>query len=264
MALLGSSSASETLKATVAGESLFNDGVGVVVFGIAVAAAVGGASVGPGDAAWMFAREAGGGAMLGLAVGWVAFVAMKSIEEPVLEILITLALVMGGYALAQHLDVSGPVAMAVAGLLIGNKGAKEAMGDEVREHLFQFWHVIDQILNASLFLLIGLQGISLLGDMRLAVIGLVALPLSLLARLVSIAAPLVAWRRLLPSKQAFPLLTWGGLRGGLSVAMALSVPPGPWRDAILAATYVVVMFSVIVQGATVEALIRRTIPAPAS
>jgi CPA1 family monovalent cation:H+ antiporter len=155
--------------------------------------------------------------------------------------------------------------LAVAGLLIGNMGGAEAMGGEVRRHLFHFWDVIDQILNAALFLLIGLEGIALLGDPRLLLGGLIALPVSLLARLVSIAVPLVVWRRLLPLKQAFPLLTWGGLRGGLSVAMALSIPQTPYKDAILAATYVVVMFSVVVQGSTVEALIRRTIPArPAS
>jgi CPA1 family monovalent cation:H+ antiporter len=261
IALLKHSSAPDLLKTTVAAESLFNDGVGVVVFTILLAAAVGGGSIGPLQGLEMFAIEAFGGVALGLALGFVGYWAMRSIVDYVVEALITVALVMGGYSLAVPLGVSGPVAMAVAGLIIGNFAVTDAMSEITREHLLGFWDLIDNILNAALFLLIGLQGIALVGRPGLLWIGVAAIPLVLAARAVSVGPPVLLWRRLLPFGQAFPLLTWGGLRGGICIAMALALPAGGAREPILVATYVVVMFSVLVQGLTIERLIRRTLPA---
>ena len=260
IALLQPSSAPKLLKTTVAAESLFNDGVGVVVFTILLAAAGGGAAIGPMKGLEMFALEAFGGAALGLALGFVGYWTMRSIEDYVTEALITVAIVMGGYSLAVPLGVSGPVAMAMAGLVIGNYAVTQAMTEITRDHLMKFWDLIDHILNAALFLLIGLQGMALLGGPGLLLVGAATIPLVLVARAVSVAGPLLAWRRLLRFGQAFPLLTWGGLRGGICIAMALALPPGGTRDVILVATYAVVMFSVIVQGATMQCLIAAIAP----
>jgi CPA1 family monovalent cation:H+ antiporter len=257
IAILHHSAAPPLLRTTVAAESLFNDGVGIVVFTVLVAMAAGGGAIGPLKAAEMFAIEALGGVALGAALGFVAFLAIRTVDEYATEALITAALVMGGYALAARIGVSGPVAMAVAGLIIGNVAAPRAMSDATRDHLLKFWDLIDQLLNAGLFLLIGLQGIGLLGSAGLFVVGLIGVPLTLAARAVSIAPALMIWRRLLPFRQTFPLLTWGGLRGGIAVAMALSLPHIPARDVILVATYAVVLFSVLVQGVTVRRLVGR-------
>ncbi len=266
IALMAPSAAPPLLKTTIAAESLFNDGVGVVVFSILLAAAVGGggAAIGPLKGLEMFAVEAGGGVALGLALGFVGYWAMLSIEDYVTEALITVAIVMGGYSLAVPLGVSGPVAMAVAGLVIGNFAVTRAMSETARANLLSFWDLIDHILNAALFLLIGLQGLALLGSPELFVVGAASIPLVLIARAVSVALPLLAWRRVLDFRQAFPLLTWGGLRGGIGIAMALALPEGPVRNVILVATYVVVMFSVIVQGSTIGRLIAAVAPAQPS
>ena len=246
-----------TLEATVGGESLFNDGVGVVIFTILLAAAVSGESLTIGHAAELFFVEALGGAALGLAVGYLTFRAMRSVDNYNIEVLLSLAVVMGGYTLAGWLHVSGPVAMAVAGLLIGNQGVAFAMSDTTRDYLLKFWSLIDEILNAVLFLLIGLEGVALSAKYGLLGAGVMAIPLILVARLVTVSALLAFWRRLLPYKMAVPILTWGALRGGISIALALSLPPGPIKDLIVAATYVVVMFSVVVQGSTMGPLVGR-------
>jgi CPA1 family monovalent cation:H+ antiporter len=255
IAILQKSATPRLLKTTVAAESLFNDGVGIVMFSVLLAMAAGGGAIGPLDGAKLFAVEAVGGAALGLALGLVAFFAIRSVDDYATEALITAALVMGGYSLAARVGVSGPVAMAVAGLIIGNVAAPRAMSEATRDHLLKFWDLIDQVLNAALFLLIGLQGIGLLGTRSLAMVGLIAIPLSLAARAASVAPALLIWRKLLPFRQAFPVLTWGGLRGGIAVAMALSLPQVAARDAVLVATYVVVLFSVLVQGATVRPVV---------
>ena len=249
-----------TLKAKIAGESLFNDGVGIVVFTIVLAIATGQAEVSPLGIAGLFVSEAVGGAALGLAAGWVAYAAMKTIDEHNLEVLITLALVMLTYAVSFIVHVSGPIAVVVAGLLIGNHGTRFAMSRTTRDHVRMFWSLLDEILNAVLFLLIGFEVVALTLTGDIAVIMAIAVPVVIAARLVSVGAPLlVLGLGRTFTRGAIPVLTWGGLRGGISVALALSLPDVPAKDLILAATYGVVIFSIVVQGLTVKRLVQALV-----
>lgn len=260
VAVLGAMKGSATppgLQATIAGESLFNDGVGVVIFSIILGAATSGGGLSFANAGSLFLIEAVGGAALGLAVGWVGYAAMKAIDDYPIELLITLAMVMGGYSLAQSLHISGPVAMAVAGLLIGNRGVAYAMSDTTRDHVIKFWGLVDEVLNAVLFLLIGLEGVVLLGNPQLFLVAIAAIPLILFARAGSVGAPLVFWRKSLPFRATMPLMVWGGLRGGISIALALSIPASDEKNLLVTATYVVVLFSVLIQGSTISQVIAR-------
>jgi CPA1 family monovalent cation:H+ antiporter len=252
----------KSLELDMTGESLFNDGVGVVVFTIALAIAVGGGhgAAGFSGVAELFLVEALGGALLGFGAGYIAYRAMKQIDNYAVEVLISLGLVTGTYALAARLGTSGPIAMVVAGLLIGNHGPRDALSDLTQRYLFGFWTLTDEILNSVLFLLIGLEVLVLRPEALFSWLPVAAIPLALLARLASVALPvwtLRRWTAFVPG--TIPVLTWGGLRGGISVALALSVPEVEEKPTILAATYLIVVFTIIVQGLSLRRLVERTV-----
>ena len=258
LGILKSIGTSKSLEIKIAGESLFNDGVGVVVFVILLAMATGTEPVTVGTVVSLFATEAVGGAAFGLGIGLIAYRMLKDVDNYNVEILITLALVTGGYALADALHISGPIAIVVAGLLIGNHGRSFAMSETTREHLDTFWELIDEILNAVLFVLIGLEVLVLPFTPTYLIAGAIAIPTVLLARFISVSLPITlmrVFREFTPN--AIKIMTWGGLRGGISIALALSLAPGSARDAIVSVTYIVAVFSILVQGLTIGSFARR-------
>lgn len=247
-----------SLETKITGESLFNDGVGVVVFLAILGPAAHHAESGVSEIAHLFLMEAGGGLLLGGVFGGLAYYFLKSIDNYQVEVLITLALVMGVYSLAMALHMSGPLAMVVAGLMIGNHGRRLAMSDMTRDHLDKFWELIDEILNAVLFVLIGLEVLILELSNKALMMAVLAVPIVLFARYVSVLIPIAMFRKKRQfTKGVLPILTWGGLRGGISVALALAIPAGDERDLFLTMTYVMVIFSIAVQGMTLKPLITR-------
>lgn len=252
----------KSLETKIAGESLFNDGVGVVIFLVLTELAVGHVEFSGAHVAKVFLVEAGGGALLGLLLGWITYRMLKSVDNYQVEVLLTLGLVMGGYALAMKLHASGPILVVVAGLLIGNQGRTWAMSETTRHHLDTFWELLDEILNAVLFVLIGLEILLLTWQGNALVAGGLSILVVLFCRAVSVGLPLLALKRLREfTPGAYPVLVWGGLRGGISVALVLSLPAGQERDLLLTMTYCVVVFSIVVQGLSMGRLVRRFVPA---
>jgi len=259
--LLRQVGAPANLETVISGESLFNDGVGIVLFTVLAAVATQHRTPDSVDTALLLLREAGGGIAYGLVLGYVTYRMLKSIDSYQEEVLLTVAAVLGGYSLAHVLGVSGPLAMVAAGILIGNRGRRKGMSDTTRKQVDHFWELLDSILNAALFVLIGFEALLLPFSSMLFAAGLLAVGVTLGARLLSAGLPvaLLGRRSGLP-EGAWQVLTWGGLRGGISVALALSLPAGPERNTLVTITYIVVVFSIMVQGLSVERLVRRLVP----
>ena len=252
--------ASRSLSTQLAGESLFNDGVGAVIFLALLSASSGGAAPSVQGFLVMLLLKAGGGILLGAALGYLTYRLLRQVDQYRVELLLTLALAMGGYALADALKLSAPLEVITAGMLVSGRARHFAMSEATRGHFERFWEVVDDMFNVVLFLLLGLQLLVLPVERRYVVAGLLAIPVVLLARWISVAVPvgiLNLFHERVPGTVA--VLTWGGLRGGLAVALALSVPHGQGleRNTMLVATYVVVVFSILVQGLTISPLLRR-------
>lgn len=248
-----------TLEVKISGESLFNDGVAVVVFiTIYEIITAGPQNIGLIQIVWLFVKEAGGGIAFGLLLGYIGFWALRSINNYVVEVLITLAIVMGGYLFAAYLHVSGPLAMVMAGIITGNKSRAEGMSNSSEEYIDKFWEMIDEIFNAILFLLIGFEMLIVPFTWMFFWLGCITVVIVLLARLISVAIPVLFLQPIKTfERNAIPILTWGGLRGGISVALALSLPKSMFSDVFVSVTYIVVLFSIIVQGLTIGKLAKK-------
>ena len=248
-----------SLELKIAGESLFNDGIAIVIFlTVLELATSGGQSLSFGSITLLFLKEAIGGILYGLLLGWLGYIVLKTLDNYKVEILITIAIVMAGYSFADVIHVSGPLAMVVAGLVTGNAGKKHAMSDRTRDYLSKFWELVDEILNAILFLLIGLEMLIVKIDYHILLIGILMIGIVLLARWISVFLPVTMLRRWVHfEKRAVLILTWGGLRGGISVALALSLPAAFHRDEFVSVTYIIVIFSILVQGLTIGRLARK-------
>jgi CPA1 family monovalent cation:H+ antiporter len=258
LGILNEAGGPKSLGIRIVGESLFNDGIGVVVFFTIWDIAFVGHDVSSGKVTFFFIEEMIGGIAIGLLTGWIAYKLLKSIDNYQVEILITLALVTGGYALALAVKSSGPIAIVVAGLLIGNLGRKFAMSEKTKQNLDTFWELIDEILNSLLFVLIGIELLIIPLSVKYLFAGMIAILIVLFSRVVSIGAPqflLTIGKKF--DYKSLKIMTWGGLRGGISVAMAISLPLGVERDIIITMTYIVVVFSILVQGLTMKYFVAR-------
>lgn len=259
LGILKRSKIPESLELKIAGESLFNDGVAVVIFVTLVEVArSSGGEFSIGEVGIRFLEEAGGGLLFGAILGYIGYYALKSIDDYNVEVLITLAIVMGGYFIAGRLHVSGPLAMVVAGLITGNKSKREGMSDVTRDYLGKFWKMIDEILNAVLFLFIGLEMLIIKTNITVFLIGVMCIFVVLLSRWISVLIPVFFLRfKVTFEKNVVSILTWGGLRGGISVALALSLEPSMYRDQFVLITYIIVVFSILVQGLSIGALVKK-------
>ncbi len=250
------------LQIELEGEALFNDGIAIVLFTLLVGLAAGWGNKDEGLGGFLLdlVKEAGGGVALGAATGYLAYRAMRAIDDFPVEVLITLALVAGTNALAQALGVSGPLAVVAAGLLIGEKAPHDAMSERTESYVSALWTLIDEVLNSVLFLLIGLEVLVVRFELSAMVLAAAAVPIVLIARLIAVSPPLLLmrWNEKLLARNV-PFLTWAGVRGGISVALALALPDDPAKSAILSATYAVVLFSIIVQGTTLGHVARLTL-----
>jgi CPA1 family monovalent cation:H+ antiporter len=257
LGILKKAGAPKSLETKIVGESLFNDGVGVVIFLILLEIAISGHEMSAARVVMLFVQEAIGGGLLGLGTGMLAYWMLKQVDNYQVEILITLGLATGGYALAEALHLSAPIAIVVAGLFIGNHGRNFAMSEDTRQNLDTFWELADEVLNAVLFLLIGLEVMVLSYNWKSFTGALLAIIIVLSARLLSVSVPIQLLKRFRSfSPHVVKILTWGGLRGGISIALALSLPAGSERDVLLAITYGVVVFSILVQGLSIGSFLK--------
>lgn len=265
LGVLRQTNLSKSLETQIAGESLFNDGVAYVLYLVLVAMAFPsdhGHAAGVSDGFILFAQEALGGAALGAILGWGTFQIMRRIDDYALEVLITLALAFGGYILSIYLHISAPIMAVVAGLFIGHVGMRDGMSEETRGYVDAFWKLIDEVLNAVLFVMIGFEIFAITITQNFLFAGVAAIALALTGRLLAVAIPILIVQRRQASRQVIQIMTWGGLKGGISIALALALPDSEWKPLILTATYVVVVFSIIVQGLTIAPLARRSDPGP--
>ncbi len=260
LGILKQSKIPSSLEMKISGESLFNDGVAVVVFTTIyeIIISVGIENVSFLEIGWLFIKEAGGGILFGGILGYLGFWTLRSIDNYIIEVLITLAIVMGGYLLADYLHISGPLAMVVAGIITGNKSREEGMSDITRDYIDKFWEMIDEVLNAILFLLIGFEMLIVPFNLNLFWLGCIGIIMVLLARFISVAVPISILRfKTVFERNAIPILTWGGLRGGISVALALSLPKSMFSEVFVSITYIIVLFSIIVQGLSIGKFARK-------
>lgn len=259
LGILKKTNISKSLELKITGESLFNDGVAIVIFLTLIGLAQTGIeNISVSSVVMLFIEEAGGGLLFGVVLGYAGFYLLRSIDNYQTEVQLTLAMVMGGYLLAGLIHVSAPIAIVAAGIITGNKGREKAMSDMTRDYLGKFWEIIDEILNAVLFLLLGFEMLVIRTNTSLIIIGSIVVVIVLFARFISVLLPLSFLRLFTPfEKHSIPILTWGGLRGGISVAMALSLPEEMYRNELVTITYIVVIFSIVVQGLTIEKFAKR-------
>lgn len=255
LAILRDAKIPASLELKISGESLFNDGVAVVVFVTIAQVAQPGNNFSVLTTGRFFLQEAAGGLAFGALLGYIGFWALRSIDDYKVEVMVTIAMVAGGYYIAGMLHVSGPLAMVVAGIITGNKVKDEAMSALSRDYLIKFWELIDEILNAVLFMLMGLEMFIIKVNSTIFIIGIICIGITLFARWASVVLPVFLLRyKIQFEKNAVAILTWGGLRGGLSVAMALSLSANMHREKFLLMTYIIVVFSILVQGLTIGKL----------